>query len=54
MTKCECILVVLLLEEKVDVDHTADEVECSQNNPKEQMPQEGHCIQAPHDCQLMV
>ena len=45
---------MFLLEKKVDVDHTADEVECSQNNSKEQMSQEGHCIQAPHGCQFVV
>ena len=39
---------MLLLEEKVDVDDTADEVEGAENNPKEKMPQERHLVQAPH------
>ena len=45
---------MFLLEEKVDVDHTADEVECAQNNPEEEMPKEVHFIQAPHGCELVV
>ena len=48
MTNCGSILVVFLLEKKVDVDDTADEVERSQNNSKEEMPQEGDFAQAPH------
>ena len=54
MTTCGFILVVFLLEEKEDVDHAADEVECAQNNSKEEMPKEVHFIQAPHSCELVV
>ena len=54
MTNCGSILVVFLLEEKVDVDNTADEVERSQNNSKEEMPQEGDFAQAPHVCKRVV
>ena len=44
---------MFLLEEKVDVDHTADEVECTQNNSKEEMSKKVHFIQAPHGDQLV-
>ena len=54
MTNCGSILVVFLLEKKVDVDDTADEVERSQNNSKEEMPQEGDFAQAPHVCKRVV
>ena len=45
---------MFLLEEKVDVDDTADEVKRSQNNSKEEMPQEGDFAQAPHVCKRVV
>ena len=53
-TKCRSILVVFLLEKKVDVDDTADEVERSQNNSKDEMPQEVHFVHAPHGCEFLV
>ena len=54
MINCVSILVVFLLEKKVDVDDTADEVERSQNNSKEEMPQEGDFAQAPHVCKRVL
>ena len=45
---------MFFLEEKVDVDDTADEVERSQNNSKDEMSQEVHFIQAPHRCERVV
>ena len=54
MINCVSILVVFLLEKKVDVDDTADEVERSQNNSKDEMSQEVHLIQAPHRCERVV
>ena len=45
---------MFFLEEKVDVDDTADEVERSQNNSKDEMSQEVHFIHAPHRGEQVV
>ena len=39
---------VLLLEEVVDVDGGASEVEGAEDDPEEEVPQEGQLPQAPH------
>ena len=38
------------LKEKVDIDGTADEIEGPENNPEEDVPHQGHGIQATHGC----
>ena len=47
------LLVMLLFEEEIYVDHAADQVEGTQDNSKEKMPQEWYSTHAPHGSKLL-